>query len=284
MPSFPLIDTHVHFWDPNLLQYPWLNEVPAISGPHAISDFQSSTGTIEVEKMVFVQADCAQEQSLAELDWVSQTAAEALGIAGIVPFAPLERGEVVRVYLDEIIRYPLVKGVRRLLQHEDPQFCLEPGFVRGVQLLAEYNLSFDLCIFHSQLPSTIELVRQCPNVRFVLDHIGKPAIKQGLLDPWREQVRTLAELPNAWCKVSGLVTEADHENWTREDLKPYIDHVVDCFGFDRLMFGGDWPVSTLAASYQQWVEALDWILEGSSESDLRKLYRENAVRFYRLGD
>ncbi|CAN5915479.1 amidohydrolase family protein [soil metagenome] len=282
MPSFPIIDPHVHLWDPNLLDYPWLSEVPAISGPHTITDFQNATGTEEVEKMVFLQADCAQEQSLAELDWVSRTALDAPIIAGIVPFAPLERGEVVRVYLDEIKQYPLVKGVRRLIQHEDLEFCLRPGFVRGVQLLAEYDLSFDLCIFPAHLPSTIELVRQCPNVRFVLDHTGKPDIKNGQLDPWRKQIRTLAELPNVWCKVSGLVTEADHENWTRENLKPYIDHVVNCFGFDRLMFGGDWPVSTLAASYQQWVEALDWALQGSPEEELRKLYRENAVRFYRL--
>jgi L-fuconolactonase len=284
MPSFPIIDTHVHLWDPNLLDYPWLNEVPPIQGPHTITDFQTSTGTVEVEKMVFLQCDCAREQSLAELDWVSRTAVGIPRIAGIVPFAPLERGEVVRVYLDEVKQNPLVKGVRRIIQHErdDVQFCLRPDFVRGVQLLAEYDLSFDLCIGHIHLPYTVELVRQCPNVRFVLDHIAKPDIKNGLLDPWREQIQRLAAFPNVWCKVSGLVTEADHETWRPEDLKPYLDHVVDTFGFGRLMFGSDWPVMTLAASYQRWVEALDWALQGSSEEELRKLYRENAVHFYRL--
>jgi L-fuconolactonase len=282
MPSFPIIDTHVHLWDPTLLDYPWLDEVPAIKRTHSLTDFKLATGTVEVEKLVFLQADCAQEQSLAELDWVSRTAVGVTSIAGIVPFAPLEQGEAARPYLEQVQANPLVKGVRRIIQHEDLQFCLQPDFVRGVQLLAEYDLSFDLCVFHRHLPATLELVRQCPQVRFVLDHIGKPDIKNGLLDPWREHLRALAALPNVWCKVSGLVTEADHQHWQPEHLQPYISHVVDCFGFERLMFGSDWPVATLAASYQRWVEALDWALQGSSEEELRMLYRENAVRFYRL--
>jgi L-fuconolactonase len=284
MPDFPIIDTHVHLWDPDLLDYPWLQEVPPIRGRYTIGDFGVATGEVEVEKIVFLQCDCAREQSLEELDWVSRMAVGVTKIAGIVPFAPLEQGEAARQYLDHVKENPLVKGVRRIIQHErdDEQFCLRPDFVRGVQLLEEYDLSFDLCIGHIHLPYTIELVRQCPNVRFVLDHIAKPDIKNGLLDPWREQIRTLADFPNVCCKVSGLVTEADHQHWTREDLKPFIDHVIACFGFDRLLFGGDWPVATLAATYQQWVEALDWALEGRSEEEIRKLYRDNAIRFYRL--
>jgi L-fuconolactonase len=143
-------------------------------------------------------------------------------------------------------------------------------------------LSFDICIFHHQLPNTLEMVRRCPEVSFILDHIAKPGIKAGLAEPWRRQVRELAALPNVVCKLSGVTTEADHANWTREQLRPYIDHVIDCFGFDRIMYGGDWPVSELAGKYTDWVNVLDWATEGCSSAEKRKLFRDNAIRAYRL--
>ena len=126
--------------------------------------------------------------------------------------------------------------------------------------------------------------RAVPEVQFILDHIGKPDIKNKLLDPWRAEIKTLSEFPNVWCKVSGLVTEADHENWTREQLKPYIDHVIECFGFDRVMYGGDWPVAFQATEYPRWVETLDWAIEGCTDKELKKLFRDNAAAFYRLDD
>jgi L-fuconolactonase len=125
-------------------------------------------------------------------------------------------------------------------------------------------------------------VRQCPNVMFVLDHIAKPDIKAGNLDPWRAQLRDLAMLPNTWCKISGLVTEADHQKWKPADLQPYIDHVIACFGFDRVMFGGDWPVSTQATDYPRWVNTLDAALKDASADELKKLYVTNAEKFYRV--
>jgi L-fuconolactonase len=148
--------------------------------------------------------------------------------------------------------------------------------------MPEYNLSFDICIDHRHMANTIELVRRCPNTRFILDHIGKPDIKNHVLDPWREQLKTLAGFPNVWCKMSGLVTEADHKTWTRNDLRPYIDHVLACFGFERTAFGGDWPVAFQAARYKQWLDALLWAVEGCSHNELRKLFRDNGRMFYRL--
>jgi L-fuconolactonase len=134
---------------------------------------------------------------------------------------------------------------------------LQPDFVRGVQLVAEYGFSFDICIRHYQLPMIVELVRQCPDTRFMLDHLGKPAIKDHLLDPWREHLAQLAALPSAWCKVSGLVTEADPRRWTPDDLAPSLAYALEVFGEDRVVFGGDWPVLLLASSYDQWIETLD---------------------------
>ena len=176
-----------------------------------------------------------------------------------------------------------VKGVRRLIQSEpDLDFCLRPDFVRGVQSLPRYGLSFDLCVTHLQLANTIALVRQCPKVRFVLDHIAKPDIKKGLLDPWRAELRELSRLENVWCKMSGLATEADHSGWKPGDLRPFIDHVMDCFGVDRVMFGGDWPVSTLATDYPRWVKTVDDALNGCSADELHRVYVRNAEAFYRI--
>ena len=178
---------------------------------------------------------------------------------------------------------PLIKGVRRNLQGEtDRAFCLQPDFVRGVQLVAEYGFSFDICIRHHQLPMVVELARRCPDTRFMLDHMGKPAIKDHALDPWREQLARLAALPNAWCKVSDLVTEADPQRWTPDDLAPYLAYALEVFGEDRVVFGGDWPVLLLASSYDRWIETLDSLTRHLSPEATRKLWAENARHFYRL--
>jgi len=178
----------------------------------------------------------------------------------------------------------LVKGIRRIIQFEpDPDFCLRPEFIKGVQALPDYGLSFDICIAHVHMANTIKLVRQCPQVQFILDHIGKPDIKHRLLDTWKRELRELAGFPNMWCKMSGLVTEADHTHWQREDLRPYIDHVLESFGFERVMFGGDFPVVLQASPYARWVHTLESALTECTQNQLRGLFRDNAIAFYRLG-
>lgn len=127
-----------------------------------------------------------------------------------------------------------------------------------------------------------ELVRRCPEVRFVLDHGGKPAIRQQHFEPWAAQLKTLAALPNVFCKISGLLTEADLANWKSPDLQPFVRHTLECFGFDRVMFGGDWPVLTLAGDYSRWLAALDSCLSGTGEKDLKKLFQTNAENFYHI--
>ncbi len=281
--NFSLIDSHVHFWDPNHLHYEWLSEVPAINKSCLPADLAAQAAQLNLEKIVFVQADCLPEQGLAEAEWVSVLAQTEPRIQGIVAFAPLEQGTAVREYLQALTAYPLVKGVRRLIQSEGPGFSLQPDFVRGVQLLPEFGYSFDICIKHHQLGDILKLVEQCPEVSFVLDHTGKPDIKAGLLDPWREQIEQLAAFANVQCKLSGLATEADPEDWTRKQLKPYIDHVLASFGIDRVMYGGDWPVSLLATTYQAWVETLAWATAHLTAMEKRRLFFENAQTFYRLG-
>ena len=285
MIDFPMTDSHLHVWDPAILNYPWLDSVPSINKRFVLEDYRKAVGRFPVDRMVFVQCDVEASQSGREVDWVSELARVDPRIQGIVAFAPLENADVEPV-LDQLASNKLVKGIRRLLQSEsDPAYCLRPDFLRGVNLLPKYNLSFDICVKGPvQLKSTIDLVRQCPEVRFVLDHIGKPRI----IDPvngytsWSEVVCDLAALPNVFCKISGLVGEADLERWTPDDLRPYIRHTLDCFGIDRVMFGGDWPVVLLASTLDRWIEVLSSETQGLPHADRMKLFRENAGTFYRL--
>jgi L-fuconolactonase len=272
-------------WDPAHLHYPWLDDVPFLNKPYLLQDYKKACGPVQVEKMVFVQAEVDFSQFMEEAEWVTQLAEEEDSrIAGIVPWAPLEDGDGARVDLQTLAENPLIKGIRRIIQFEpDIEFCLRPDFVKGVQILPDYDLHFEICVNHTQMANTIKMVERCPEVTFILDHIGKPDIKNQVFEPWKQELKTMSEFPNMWCKMSGLVTEADHDNWTREDLKPYIDHVMECFGFDRAVYGGDWPVAYQATEYPRWVETLEWAVGGCSEEELGKLFRDNAISFYRLG-
>ena len=282
MSNFPIVDTHVHLWAPEYLSYPWLDEIPALNRSFLLPDYRAAYGPLDIEAMVFLECDVHPDDGLKETEWVTGLATDEPRIKGIVACAPLENGDGAKGVLEVLADNPLVKGVRRLIQSESLEFCVQPGFVKGVQILEEFGLSFDLCIYHPQLANTIELVKRCPNVQFILDHIGKPDIENQRFDPWRREIQTLAELPNTFCKISGMVTEASHENWRPADLKPYIEHVIRCFGFDRVMYGSDWPVSTLATEYWRWFDTLNWAVEGCSDAERNKLFRENAIDFYRL--
>jgi L-fuconolactonase len=284
MIDFPLVDTHLHLWDPGYLRYPWLDDIELLNQPYLPADYRRHCGPVDVEKMVFLQCEADFSQFQQEADWVTSLAhGPEPRIEGIVPWAPLELGDGARPALEKLAANPLIKGIRRIIQFEpDPEFCLRPDFVRGVQALADYGLHFEICIVHTQMKNTIRLVEQCPGITFILDHIGKPGIKDHIMEPWKQDLVTLAGAGNVWCKMSGLVTEADHQRWTPEDLRPYIDHVVETFGFERTMYGGDWPVAYQATEYPRWVETLDWAVAGCSPAEKRQLFRETAIRFYRL--
>jgi L-fuconolactonase len=278
----PIIDSHVHLWDPGQMRIPWLDAIPLLNRPYGLAEYGAQAD--DVEGIVYVQVDVAPAYGLVEAGLVAGMAARDPRIKAIVAYAPLEDGDRVRSYLDALTAMsPLIKGVRRLTQGEaDQAFCLRPGFVEGVAALADYGLSCDLCIVHHQLAATTELVRRSPQVSFILDHLGKPAARDGLLEPWRAQMGELAALPNVMCKVSGLVTEADRERWTVEDLRPYVAHVLEVFGEDRVVFGSDWPVVLLAADHRRWVAALKSLTEGLSPEARQKLWADNARRFYRI--
>ena len=284
MAVLPIVDTHLHLWDPNNLRYAWLDGIPLLNQKYLPEGYQADTASLNVEKMVFLQCEVDFAQALDEAAWVTSLAKTDPRIEAIVPWAPLEMGRAARPDLETLAENKLVKGIRRIIQFEpDPEFCLQPGFIEGVRMLPEFGFSFDICINHSQMANTLKFVRQCPEVSFILDHIGKPDIRYQVFEPWKTHMKEFAALPNVYCKMSGLVVEADMEKWTKEDLRPYIDHVLDCFGFDRMMFGGDWPVVLQASTYARWVETLEWAVAGCSDEERRKLFHDNAIEFYRLG-
>ena len=283
MIDFPIIDSHIHLLDQKRFGYSWASGAPALKRDWSVNDLASSAKPYEIEGLVFVEVDVDMPQHLDEAEWVDGLAKHDRRMLGAVACLPLEKGGAIELEMARIAKLKTVRGVRRLIQNQsDPEFVLKPGFLEALKLLPKYNLSFDVCIFHSQAPNTLAMMRKCPDVSFILDHIAKPGIKAGILDPWRAHVREMAALPNVVCKLSGVTTEADHRTWTRDQLRPYIDHVVECFGPDRILYGGDWPVSELAGSYLQWLATLDLATAGFSPADKRKLFRDNAVKAYRL--
>ena len=283
LPDFPIIDSHVHLYDVDRLSYSWLASRPAINHSHFVPDYLAQCGETRVEKLVFAEVWIDAHLNLQEAEWVSEQAARYPVIQGMIAAAPLERGAGVEADLDVLAHHPTLRAIRRITELEaDPAYCLRADFIEGVRRLGERGLVCDICVFHFQLSAVVELVRLCPGTTFVLDHIGKPGIRAGLLDPWRDDMARLARLPNVAVKISGVVTEADHGAWTRQQLRPYLDHAIASFGFDRVLYGSDWPVVNLASSHAEWLDIVDDIVSGCSPEERRKLYRDNALRLYRL--
>lgn len=283
MPDFPIVDSHVHLYDVRRLRYPWLAGVPKINRSYGLKEFDAARGRVEVDRLVFAEVAVDAGQHIDEAAFVQEMADADPRLCGMVAHLPAEKGAAIARDIEALKRFKALRGIRRLIETEhNPSFCLEPGFIEGVKLIGKHGLTFDICVKHFELVFALELVRRCPDVQFVLDHIGKPGIKHGLREPWWGQMTELARLPNVVCKISGVITEADHAAWTKDQIKPYVAHAIECFGFDRSMYGSDWTVSELSHSYPTWVELLDEVVAGASEAEKRKLYRDTAIRVYRL--
>lgn len=277
----PLIDSHLHLWDVELLDYPWLQDVPEINKSFSITDYQDETKDLNIEKMVFVQCECLPEQSMAEIRFVEQQALKDPRIRGMVAYAPLEKGSEIIPVLSLFKRNQFIKGVRRMYD-DTPQICTDPDFLTAVRLLPEYGLSMDLSIKPSSAAQTLMMIQSCPDTQFVLDHMGKPDIKNSGFSQFKQDMDAFASLPNVVAKISGLLTEANWYHWSEEEIGKYIAYAIGCFGPDRLMFGGDWPVVLLAGSYNQWLQALFKCLKNYSDEDIHKLFYDTANKVYRI--
>ena len=283
MLDFPIVDCHVHLLDQKRFGYGWASGAPALARDWRLDELVRSAKPYEIEGIVFVEVDVDMPQYLDEADWIDGLAASDRRLMGAVVCLPLEQGAALEPEIARVASLKTTRGVRRLIQNQpDPEFSLRPAFIEALRLLPKYGLSFDICIYHPQMAAALEMARRCPEVSFVLDHIGKPGIKDRLVEPWRSRIAEMARLPNVVCKLSGAITEAEHDAWSPAELRPYIDHVIACFGPDRILYGGDWPVAKLAGDYLQWLTTLEAATAHFSDEERRKLFRDNARRVYRL--
>ncbi len=294
--DFPaIVDTHQHLWDLSHQRLPWLeNAEPVLRKSYTTEDYREATRGLNVTRAIYMEVDVAPEQHVAEAEHVLTLCRdpEVPTVAAVIGGRPAD--PAFGAYLARFLDHPSVKGVRQVLHGPTTPagYCLEPEFVRGIRLLGDKGLRFDLCMRPTELKDGITLTERCPETRFVVDHCGnadvkafRPGATSGH-DPvaWKRDMEGLARRPNTICKISGIVASAP-EGWTADDLAPIVNHCLDVFGPDRVVFGGDWPVCLLgAASYRQWVEALREVVAGRSRTEQEKLWNENATRFYALKD
>lgn len=273
------IDAHQHFWFYNAAEYAWIDESMA----SLRRDFFPEHLKQELDRAGFHGCVAVQaRQTLEETNWLLKLAAEWPFILGVVGWVDL-RSAKLQSQLRTLAKEPRLVGVRHIVQSEpDDRFLLQPEFLCGIAALEEFGLAYDILIYEKHLPVAAEFVQRFPRQRFVLDHLAKPAIKDGKIHPWEEGIRNLAAFPNVYCKLSGLVTEAHWRQWTPEQLKPYLDIAWDSFGADRLMIGSDWPVCTVAANYSRTIGVVERFLEECSAEEREKVMGGNAREFYKL--
>ncbi len=273
------IDAHQHFWHYDPAEYSWIGAgMEVLKRDHLPGDLAPLLHAAGLDGSVAVQA----RQSVEETRWLLELAAREPAIKGVVGWVDLRSADAGRD-LERLVVDAKLRGVRHVVQDEpDDEFMLRPDFLRGLSVLAEFGLSYDLLVFPRQLPAACRVVERLPQQRFVVDHIAKPLIREGRLEPWATDLRRLAALPNVMCKVSGLVTEASWQGWRAEDFAPYLDVVFEAFGPGRIMFGSDWPVCTLAAGYQQVVGLVAGYVASLPPAEQAGVWGSNAARFYGL--
>ena len=273
-----IIDSHQHFWKYDPVSYSWINDdMQVIRRDFLPGDLAVVLNENKVEGCIVVQADQTEE----ETDWLIILASKNDFIQGIIGWVDL-RSDKIEERLRHYLQFNKVKGFRHVLQGEEPSFMLQKDFLNGISKLDEFGFAYDILIFPHHLEAALQLVEQFPQQRFVIDHVAKPYIKDGKIDEWKAGMEKLAQHPYVYCKISGMVTEADWHNWTAEQLKPYLDVVVESFGIDRIMFGSDWPVCLVASSYSKWLQTVQNYFESFSEEDQEKVFSGNASRFYNL--
>ncbi|HXI74834.1 MAG TPA: amidohydrolase family protein [Pyrinomonadaceae bacterium] len=274
-----IVDSHQHFWQVGRFDYPWMSpEVEVLYRdylPPALAPVLNRNG---VDKTIVVQAS----NSLEETRWLLSLTEHNAFIGGVVGWVDLTSADVAR-QLDEFAAHPKFKGVRHLVESEPADDWLtQPDTLNGLRELSSRGLSYDLLVHTRHLAHVKKVADECPELHLVVDHLAKPPVARAEIDEWAREIKEIASRPNVWCKLSGLVTEADFANWRVEDLQPYVEKVLEYFGPARLMFGSDWPVCLLAASYDQVLESFERLLAGLDEKDRRRVFSENAIEFYRI--
>ena len=273
------IDAHQHFWIFDPVRDNWINDdMLAIKRDFLPADLNPVLHQYEIDGCIAVQASQTDEETM----FLLTLAAANPFIKGVVGWVDLLAKDVDN-QLEQYRRYDKLKGFRHVLQSEpDPKYMLQPMFINGIATLQKYGYSYDILIYPEHLPFAAQLAAKLPYQRFVVDHIAKPAIKDKKIGDWKKDIEALATHQNVYCKISGLLTEADWTNWKIEDFTPYLDMVLNAFGISRIMFGSDWPVCNLAGGYEGTMEVLTTYFESFSTTDKDSFWSGNAIDFYRL--
>ena len=268
-----MIDSHQHFWQVGRFDYPWMSsDLGVLYRDYLPADFAPILERNGIEKTVLVQAS----NSVAETRWLLELADANPFIAGFVGWVDLTQ-------LDELPAHPKFKGVRHLVESEpNDDWLIQPAVLSGLKKLSAHECTYDLLVHTRHLRYVPQVVESCPELQFVIDHMAKPPIARNEIRAWAEAMKPVAAFPDVYCKLSGLVTEANWTSWQLADLRPYVDYALDLFGTDRIMFGSDYPVCLLAASYDSVLESFQELLKDLSDDDRDKIFSSNAQRFYRL--
>lgn len=284
-PMIKVIDTHQHLWDLKRFRLPWTAGAPKLARNFMMSDYLAATTGIPIVKSVYLEVDVAPDQQQAEADYIAELCRRGEGplAAAVISGRPADAN--FRSYVAPFARHPHIRGLRQVLHGPSTPagYCLQKPFIAGIQCLGELGLSFDVCMRAAELSDAAKLIDACPGTRFILDHCGNANVQAADHTAWKRDMAAVAERKNVVVKVSGIIASAKPGEWTVDQLAPIVNHTLDVFGPDRVMFGGDWPVCTLAATYRQWYDALRQIVAERSASERQRLFHDNAVRHYRLG-
>jgi L-fuconolactonase len=273
------IDSHQHFWNYNSAEYGWIDDSMSVLNRDFLPEhLQTEIANAGVDGVVSVQA----RQNVMETNWLLELAGQNDFIKGVVGWVDLVSPNVFGD-LERFTRHAKFKSVRHVIQAEpDDQFILRDDFNRGIRALKPFNLVYDILIFERHLPMTIQFADLHPDQIFALDHIAKPLIKAGAFEPWNRNIRKMAKRPNVYCKLSGMVTEANYSTWTESQLRPYFETVLEAFGPRRLMFGSDWPVCLAACDYGRWAKIVAAWIAGLSTGEQARIFGSTAAEVYNL--
>jgi len=274
-----IIDGHQHFWQVGHFDYPWMSsEVEVLYQDYLPSQLEPILKASDVAKTVLIQAS----NSLAETYWLLSLADRYEFIAGVIGWVDLKDPEMEQE-LEVLTANPKFKGVRHLVESEPADdWLVQPSVLKGLRVLEKHQVSYDLLVHTRHLKHVKTVAEVCPNLRLVVDHMAKPPIAKGEIADWAKDLKEVAAYPNIWCKLSGLVTEANWTSWTTEDLRPYVERALEFFGPKRMMYGSDWPVCLLASSYVQVLESFQSLLADLAEEDRDRIFSGNATEFYKL--
>ena len=285
-PMIPIVDTHQHLWDLKKFKLGWVTPGNPLAANFTPVEYAKATEGLNVVKAVYMEVDVVPEQQQAEVDYLIELikSKSTPTVAAVISGRP-NAGESFRKYVAQFKGSPVIKGLRQVIHVDSTPggYCTTKEFIAGVRHLGELGLSFDLCMRPADLPDAVKLIDECPDTRFILDHCGNaPILDDKKMETWRKDIGAVAAKKNVVGKVSGIAASLKKDDWKLETLAPAVNHTIEVFGWDRVMFGGDWPVVTLGMSYKSWVESLTTIVKARSDEQQKKLFHDNAVKFYGL--